>query len=200
MHAEGLLDLEPAHKQPSRTQAMVLGPPATGRAHCSTSLRRRNLTGARSLVRRAHIRDADAQDTPHATRPTVGKLDEAKESGGLWYGCFEFRAEDVPTAQLVLDPGEAVSPESRGWVFQCVCCDRLGFVVDVDRGGSRVVAVREWPSAPEPRTVVVRAAQLAAIFHRLDTLQTQIEEVEDKVGGLPAALWDLDATSLRPTD
>src|SRR5262249_14738707 len=101
--------------------------------------------------------------------------------------------------RIVLDPGAAVRPDARGLVFQCVACDRLAFFADVGGGGgSRAVAVREWPSAPEPRTVVLRAGQLAAIFCRLGELEAEIEEIQDKVGSLPTALWDLDATSADP--
>lgn len=65
---------------------------------------------------------------------------------------------------LFMTQGAAVNPEPRGWVFQCACCDRAGFAVGAARGGRRAVPVRRWFSGPEPGTVVVRTAQLAAIF------------------------------------
>ncbi len=92
---------------------------------------------------------------------------------------------------LFMTRGAAVNPESRGWVFQRVCCDRAGFVGGAAHGVRRAVPARRWFSGPEPGTVVVRAAQLAAIFHRLAAPQALIEEVDGGVSGLPAASRDL---------
>lgn len=89
---------------------------------------------------------------------------------------------------LFMTRGAAVNPESRGWVFQCACCARAGFVVGAARGGRRAVPVRRWFSGPEPGTVVVRAAQLAAIFSSPSRTRALTEEVDGEAAGLPGGI------------
>ncbi|MEU5476883.1 hypothetical protein [Streptomyces mirabilis] len=110
-------------------------------------------------------------------------LEDAKdEEGGLWLGVLEIRAEDVALADLHVRLGSGAQPvpDSPGWVFQCTACDRLGVVVQAEYGGSLSLPVLDWPGAPEPETVPVRPAQLAALFRRITELETRVCELEDR--------------------
>lgn len=121
-------------------------------------------------------------------------LDEATAAGDLWLGALEVRGDRVAAADLEFPEPAHPDPDQHGWVFQCAGCDRLGLVLQVPTGGSRVWPVSAWPTAPEPKTVTLRQGQYAALLYRIEQLEAvvaeELDELASTVGQLPAVLWE----------